>query len=180
MLPFWYWAPLPDKCMSNRTWDLMKGASPNIHRLSSLRLPWCCCFAFLSNFKLLILSSRFRVCHSLLFQHTKQTDKLLPQKQHFFVLVCFFFYFIITTKWLSKMACEWKGYAWGEKKGNIWRREWGKNSQTLECPRLESVSCPLRISIPVFAWALCNTINEVPQDACWTGKASWRPPCHYL
>lgn len=94
----------------------MKGASPNIHRLSSLRLPWCCCFAFLSNFKLLILSSRFRICHSLLFQHTKQTDKLLPQKQHFFVLVCFFFTLLLQQNGFLRWPVSEKGMREGRKR----------------------------------------------------------------
>ena len=84
-----YCTSLADKCILNRTGDLMKGTNPDMHRLSSLGLPWCCCFHFLSDFELLILSSYFRVCHSLLFQPTKPTGKLLPQKKHFFGLIWF-------------------------------------------------------------------------------------------
>lgn len=74
-----YCASLADECIFSRTWDLMKGG--NIHRHSSLSLPWCFCFLFLSHFKVLNLFPHIRVCHSLLCQHTKQTDKLLPQKK---------------------------------------------------------------------------------------------------
>lgn len=78
-LPLLYCASLADECIFNRIWDLMKGA--NIHRHSSLSLPWCCCFPFSSHFKVLNLSPDIRVCHSLMCQHTKPTDKLLLQKK---------------------------------------------------------------------------------------------------
>lgn len=74
-----YCTSLADECIFNRTGDLMKGA--NIQRHSSLSLPSCFCFPFSSHFKLLNLFPHIRVCHSLLCQHTKQTDKLLPQKK---------------------------------------------------------------------------------------------------
>lgn len=74
-----YCTSLADECIFNRTRDLMKGA--NTQRHSSLSLPWCFCFLFSSHFKLLNLFPHIRVCHSLLCQHAKQTDKLLPQKK---------------------------------------------------------------------------------------------------
>lgn len=63
----------------------MKGANPNMHKLISLSLPWCCFFPFSSDFKLLILSSPSGSVTHCCFSTLSQQANYFRRRSSFFV-----------------------------------------------------------------------------------------------